>query len=113
MRARLFTPAILCAVAITLITTARAEAPAPLAAPKPQNQIGFPAELYSWVIPPDNPQTPAKVELGRKLFFDDRLSADGPCRAINAMRPPRASPISFRPRWVFITRSDSATPRLF
>ncbi|MGZ6193629.1 MAG: cytochrome-c peroxidase [Candidatus Binataceae bacterium] len=77
MRARLFTPAILCAVAITLMTTARAEAPAPLAAPKPQNQIGFPAELYSWVIPPDNPQTPAKVELGRKLFFDDRLSADG------------------------------------
>ncbi|MGZ3620645.1 MAG: cytochrome-c peroxidase [Candidatus Binataceae bacterium] len=59
------------------MTTARAEAPAPLAAPKPQNQIGFPAELYSWVIPPDNPQTPAKVELGRKLFFDDRLSADG------------------------------------
>ena len=76
MRARLFTPAILCAVAITLMTTARAEAPAPLAAPKPRNQIGFPAELYSWVIPPDNPQTPAKVELGRKLFFDDRLSAD-------------------------------------
>lgn len=77
MRARLFTPAILCAVAITLMTTARAEAPAPLAAPKPQNQIGFPAELYSWVISPDNLQTPAKVELGRKLFFDDRLSADG------------------------------------
>ncbi len=27
-------------------------------------------------IPPDNPQTPAKIELGRKLFFDQRLSAD-------------------------------------
>jgi len=77
MRARLFTPAILCAVAITLMTTAWAQAPAPLAAPKAQNQIGFPTKLYSWVIPPDNPQTPAKVELGRKLFFDDRLSADG------------------------------------
>ena len=77
MRARLFTSAILCAVAIALMTTVGAEAPVPLAAPKPHNQIGFPAELYSWVIPADNPQTPAKVELGRKLFFDDRLSADG------------------------------------
>jgi len=47
MRARLFTPAILCAVAITLMTTAWAQAPAPLAAPKAQNQIGFPAKLYS------------------------------------------------------------------
>ena len=28
-------------------------------------------------IPKSNPQTPAKVELGRKLFFDRRLSGDG------------------------------------
>ena len=28
-------------------------------------------------IPEDNPMTPAKVELGRQLFFDSRLSADG------------------------------------
>lgn len=27
-------------------------------------------------IPTDNPQTPAKIELGRKLFYDKRLSAD-------------------------------------
>jgi cytochrome c peroxidase len=27
-------------------------------------------------IPPDNPQTPAKIELGKKLFFDTRLSLD-------------------------------------
>ena len=27
-------------------------------------------------IPADNPQTPAKVELGRKLFFDPRLSGN-------------------------------------
>jgi cytochrome c peroxidase len=34
--------------------------------------LGLPA-----VIPPsDNPTTPAKVELGRKLFFDKRLSSD-------------------------------------
>ena len=28
-------------------------------------------------IPEQNPQTPAKVELGKKLFFDRRLSGDG------------------------------------
>jgi cytochrome c peroxidase len=28
-------------------------------------------------IPPDNPMTPEKVALGRQLFFDKRLSADG------------------------------------
>jgi cytochrome c peroxidase len=28
-------------------------------------------------IPKANPQTPAKIELGRKLFFDRRLSGDG------------------------------------
>ena len=29
------------------------------------------------VIPGDNPMTPEKVALGRQLFFDKRLSADG------------------------------------
>lgn len=28
-------------------------------------------------IPEQNPQTPAKIELGKKLFFDRRLSGDG------------------------------------
>jgi len=28
-------------------------------------------------IPPDNPQTPQKIALGRLLFYDPRLSADG------------------------------------
>jgi cytochrome c peroxidase len=28
-------------------------------------------------IPQDNPQTPAKIELGKMLFFDPRLSMDG------------------------------------
>jgi len=36
--------------------------------------------LPSWVptpsVPQDNPMTPAKVELGRHLFYDTRLSAD-------------------------------------
>ena len=47
------------------------------ASPKSEHQVGFPAELYARSIPADNPQTPAKVALGKALFFDDRLSADG------------------------------------
>lgn len=39
--------------------------------------LGIPADLWSYFIPKDNPLTPAKVELGRQLFFDPRLSADG------------------------------------
>lgn len=94
MRARLLTPTILGAIVIGAIAAigivgtigivgmigltskVGADETVPLAAPKPLNQTGFPAELYSWVIPADNPQTPQKVELGRKLFFDDRLSPD-------------------------------------
>ena len=42
--------------------------------------------LYRWdlpsgwpapSVPPDNPMTPAKVALGRALFYDTRLSANG------------------------------------
>jgi cytochrome c peroxidase len=76
MRARLLSSVILCAVATAWIATVGAVESVPLSAPKSHKQVGFPAELYSWVIPADNPQTPEKVELGRKLFFDDRLSPD-------------------------------------
>lgn len=36
-----------------------------------------PEPLKDIPIPEKNPQTPAKVELGKKLFFDRRLSGDG------------------------------------
>jgi cytochrome c peroxidase len=55
---------------------ARAEGPGAIADPKSENQAGFPSDLYAWVVPPDNQQTPAKIALGKALFFDDRLSAD-------------------------------------
>lgn len=38
---------------------------------------GIPADLWAYFIPRDNPITAAKVELGRELFFDKRLSVDG------------------------------------
>jgi cytochrome c peroxidase len=34
------------------------------------------ADLTAFMTPKDNPATPAKIELGRKLFEDKRLSAD-------------------------------------
>ncbi len=59
-----------------VVVRAGAQEPGPPADPKSKNQVGFPAALYSWVIPADNPQTPEKIALGKELFFDDRLSAD-------------------------------------
>lgn len=38
---------------------------------------GLPADTWDYYVPRNNPMTPAKIELGRKLFFDARLSADG------------------------------------
>jgi cytochrome c peroxidase len=38
---------------------------------------GIPVDLWELLIPPDNPMTAAKVELGRRLYFDARLSKDG------------------------------------
>jgi cytochrome c peroxidase len=49
----------------------------PLAQPKSLQQVGVPAQLTQEAIPPDNPQTPEKISLGQKLFFERRLSADG------------------------------------
>jgi cytochrome c peroxidase len=39
--------------------------------------LGLPADTWDYYVPKKNPMTPAKIELGRKLFFDARLSADG------------------------------------
>src|SRR5262245_56089312 len=39
--------------------------------------LGVPFDLWNYFIPTDNPMTEAKVALGRELFFDKRLSADG------------------------------------
>jgi cytochrome c peroxidase len=48
-----------------------------LARPKALNQVGIPLALTSAVTPRDNPQTPEKIALGERLFFDGRLSANG------------------------------------
>lgn len=64
------------ALAGVLACTPPAEEPAEEAAPA-AFVPGPPADFESPVIPADNPQTPAKVALGKQLYFDARLSADG------------------------------------
>jgi cytochrome c peroxidase len=49
----------------------------PLAQPKSLQQVGVPIEATREKIPADNPQTPEKIALGQKLFFERRLSVDG------------------------------------
>jgi len=48
-----------------------------LGQPKPLTQVGLPLAATRAAIPKDNPQTPQKIALGQKLFFDGRLSVDG------------------------------------
>ena len=62
----------------------------PLAQPKSLDQVGLPAELTRQAIPADNPQTPEKIALGEKLFFDGRLSADGSVACSTCHDPARA-----------------------
>jgi cytochrome c peroxidase len=61
-----------------------------LAQSKSLAQVGLPVELTRRVIPADNPQTPEKIELGEKLFFDGRLSADGTIACSTCHDPARA-----------------------
>jgi cytochrome c peroxidase len=49
----------------------------PLAQPKSLQQLGAPVAMTRAAIPVDNPQTPEKISLGQKLFFDRRLSVNG------------------------------------
>jgi cytochrome c peroxidase len=62
----------------------------PLARPRSLQQVGVPLELTQAVIPSDNLQTPEKVALGQKLFFEGRLSADGTVACATCHDPARA-----------------------
>jgi cytochrome c peroxidase len=63
------------ALGLSLNFSSLAAAPAPAAGPKFDWHLpsGFPVPL----VPAGNPMTAAKVELGRHLFYDRRLSIDG------------------------------------
>src|SRR5258707_1729575 len=62
----------------------------PLARPKSLQQIGVPVETTRAAAPADNPQTPEKIALGEKLFFDGRLSVDGSVACSTCHDPARA-----------------------
>jgi len=62
----------------------------PLAQPKSMQQVGVPVAATHAAIPADNPQTPGKVALGQRLFFDARLSADGTIACSTCHDPARA-----------------------
>ncbi|MEZ6063805.1 MAG: cytochrome c peroxidase [Planctomycetaceae bacterium] len=65
-----------------------AAAPCTAAEPTDDNQL---APLPDQVpAPADNPTTPEKVELGRKLFFDPRLSGDNTMSCATCHLPDRA-----------------------
>ncbi len=62
----------------------------PLGQPKSARQVGIPADATRAAVPLDNPQTPEKIALGQKLFFDGRLSADGTVACSTCHDPARA-----------------------
>jgi cytochrome c peroxidase len=62
----------------------------PLGAPKSLAQTGLPAAATAAAIPADNPQTPDKVALGERLFFDGRLSQDGTVACSTCHDPAKA-----------------------
>lgn len=60
--------------------TAQASQPVKDAAPKaesPAATVQVPLGLPALSIPEDNPMTPEKIELGKMLYFDKRVSKDG------------------------------------
>jgi hypothetical protein len=64
----------------------------PLAQPKSLRQVGAPVELSRGTIPSDNPQTPEKISLGQRLFFDLACRLTALSRAAHAMIPRLPSP---------------------
>src|SRR5260370_16906889 len=62
----------------------------PLAGPRSLKQVGLPIQQTLAEIPADNPQTPEKIALGEKLFFEPRLSADGTVACASCHDPERA-----------------------
>ena len=97
MNVRLLFVVIICTATLIRGATAQArlETPpipktGPLARPKSLQQVGAPADATRAAIPPDNPQTPEKIALGQRLFFDGRLSADGSVACSTCHDPARA-----------------------
>lgn len=53
----------------------------------PSIPLGLPADTWRYWIPADNPLTPEKIALGRRLFFDRGLSSDGTVSCADCHKP--------------------------
>src|SRR5260370_12279126 len=95
----------------------RIPAAGPLAEPKSLKQVGVPVEATRAAVPADNPQTPEKIALGKKLFFDGRLSVDGTVACSTCHDPPRAftdgRPVSIRVKARFGQRNAPTSLNAF
>ena len=49
--------------------------------------LGLPDDTWNYYVPKKNPLSPAKIELGRRLFFDPRLSNDGKISCSSCHKP--------------------------
>jgi cytochrome c peroxidase len=49
--------------------------------------LGLPDDTWDYYVPKKNPLSPAKIELGRKLFFEPRLSVDGKISCSSCHKP--------------------------
>src|SRR5713226_8112707 len=65
------------AALLLLCAASRISEPDALAEPRPEKQVGLPPQSLQAAIPADEPLTPQKIALGKKLFFEPLLSADG------------------------------------
>ncbi|HEY3128054.1 MAG TPA: cytochrome c peroxidase [Acidobacteriota bacterium] len=78
-----------------------------------QLPLGISAEIWSYFVPRDNPMTAAKVELGRRLFFDKRLSVDGSVSCATCHNPKLAyTDARVRAEGVYGRRGVRNTPTL-
>lgn len=73
---------LVCLAAWIPVLSSACSSPQPSAGPpvpSPPYQIAYPKGLTAdgAVLPPDNPPTIAKLRLGKRLYFDKRLSKDG------------------------------------
>ncbi|MEK6302093.1 MAG: cytochrome c peroxidase [Acidobacteriota bacterium] len=80
---------LLSGVAVPILVSADDATP-PVAGFETQLPLGIPREVWAYFIPKDNPMSAAKVELGRKLFFDPKLSADATISCATCHDPARA-----------------------
>src|SRR3954471_18729733 len=64
---------------------------------------GFGWDLPAWMPPPpvpqDNPMSEAKVDLGRRLFFDVKLSGPGYMSCASCHQPERGFTQGRRMKW--------------